>query len=76
MPQASNARCLRVTDETEDVSVFKDPAGYEKWTSWPGKTRFWSVGGTDTRYEVPLDNGQHGYVNRGQQYVVVADDCP
>jgi hypothetical protein len=74
----ANARCLRVTDDTENVSVFTEPDGYRKWTEWPGKTRFWSVGQTThpDRCRVELDNGEEGYVGKNPKYVVTAHDCP
>jgi hypothetical protein len=73
----SDARCLRVRDETKDVSVFKDAVGDDKWTQWPGKTRFWAVGQTThpNRWRVPLDNGHDGYVGKNPEYVVTANDC-
>jgi hypothetical protein len=73
----SNARCLRVRDETRNVSVFKGPVGDDTWTQWPGKTRFWSVGETThpNRWRVPLYNGDYGYVGKEGKYVVTANDC-
>jgi hypothetical protein len=73
----SDARCLRVRDETKDVSVFTDAVGDDKWTQWPGKTRFWSVGETThpNRWRVPLDNGHDGYVGKNPAYVITANDC-
>jgi hypothetical protein len=72
------ARCVKVREDTETVSVFKDSVGRDKWTEWRGGTRFWNAGDTSNppRYRVPLSNGQYGYVTRDSKYVTQADDCP
>jgi transcriptional regulator with XRE-family HTH domain len=72
------ARCLRIKDDTLSVSVFKDPIGHDRWTEWPGKTRFWVDGDTSNppRYRVPLTNGQHGYIGKDPRWVQLATDCP
>jgi hypothetical protein len=75
---AAGAQCIRVRDETETVSVFKDPRTYDKWTEWPSKTRFRADidASNPRRYRVLLKNGQYGYVNTNKQYVITDDDCP
>jgi hypothetical protein len=73
------ARCVKVREDTDTVSVFKDPVSRDKkWGEWRGGTRFWSAGDTTNppRYRVPLSNGQYGYVTRDSKYVTQADDCP
>jgi hypothetical protein len=71
-------RCVKVKDETHTVSVFKDPASHDRWTEWPGGTRFWSDGDTTdpNRYRVPLSNGRYGYITRDSKYVAPASGCP
>ncbi|MEV4311719.1 hypothetical protein [Actinocrispum sp. NPDC049592] len=74
----TGSRCERVKDDTESVSVFKDPQSHEKWTEWPGRTRFRAEVdvGNPNRYRVLLTNGQYGYVNRDPRYIASAKDCP
>lgn len=71
------AECIRVRDETETVSVFKDPKTYDKWTEWPSRTRFRADvdASNPHRYRVLLKNGQYGYVNTDKRYVITAKDC-
>ncbi|TCO62661.1 hypothetical protein EV192_102800 [Actinocrispum wychmicini] len=73
----AGAQCVRVRDETETVSVFKDPRTRDTWTEWPGKTRFRADvdESNPRRYRVLLRNGQYGYVNTDKRYVVSAKDC-
>lgn len=71
------AQCVRVRDETETVSVFKDPRTYDKWTEWASRTRFRADvdASNPHRYRVLLKNGQYGYVNTDKRYVETAKDC-
>ena len=71
------AQCVRIRDETETVSVFKDPKTYDKWTEWPGRTLFRADvdASNPHRYRVLLRNGQYGYVNTDKRYVETAKDC-
>jgi len=71
------ALCMKVRDETETVSVFKDPKTYDRWTEWSGKTRFWADvdASNPHRYRVMLKNGQYGYVNTDEKYIIRVD-CP
>jgi hypothetical protein len=73
----TDSRCLRVKDETETVSVFKDPNGYDRWTQWPAKTMFRAEVDRDNqnRYRVRLQNGKFGYVNKDGRYIVSSSKC-
>jgi hypothetical protein len=72
------SRCVKVKDETNTVSVFKDPHGRDRWTEWTSGTKFRAEVDTSNpnRYRVLLQNGKYGYVSRDGRYVAPSDGCP